>query len=137
MSAMLRTVIAHSMALVLIQRLARRLCPSCTVTGEVPELLYDSLIARKLYDPKHPVPLPRAVGCEACDDAGLLGRVSVIESMRLTDQIRSMRMANRPLGEVIALARETGALVQFPQYASFMMEQKIISPAEAFLSVAS
>jgi type IV pilus assembly protein PilB len=132
-----RTVIAHSMALVLIQRLARRLCPRCTIAGEVPELLYDSLIARKLYDPKHPVPLPRAVGCDACDDTGLLGRVAVIESMRLTDEIRSMLMANRPLGEAIALAQETGALIQFPQYASFMMEQQIISPAEALLSVAS
>ncbi|MDH3200649.1 MAG: ATPase, T2SS/T4P/T4SS family [Myxococcales bacterium] len=132
-----RTVIAHSMALVLIQRLARRLCPRCTVTGDVPELLRDSLIARKLYDPASPVPLPRAPGCDACDQTGLLGRVAVIESMRLTDEIRSMLMANRPLGDAIALAEQTGALVQFPRYASFMMGQRLIGPAEALLSVAS
>ncbi len=132
-----RTVIAHSMALVLIQRLARRLCPRCTVTGDVPELLRDSLIARKLYDPKNPVLLPRAPGCDACDQTGLAGRVAVIESMRVTDEIRSMLMANRPLGDAIALAEQTGALVQFPRYASFMMEQRLIGPAEALLSVAS
>ncbi|MDH3728210.1 MAG: GspE/PulE family protein, partial [Myxococcales bacterium] len=132
-----RTVIAQSMALVLIQRLARRLCPQCTVTAEVPELLRESLITRKLYDPKNPVPLPRAPGCDACDQTGLAGRVAVIESMRLTDEIRSMLMANRPLSDAIALAEQTGALVHFPRYASFMMEQRLIGPAEALLSVAS
>jgi hypothetical protein len=48
-----------------------------------------------------------------------------------------MLMANRPLGETMALAEETGALVQFPSYASFMMEQQFIGPAEALLTVAS
>ncbi|MDH4281677.1 MAG: hypothetical protein OEV36_03405 [Myxococcales bacterium] len=66
-----------------------------------------------------------------------MGRVAVIESMRLTDQIRSMLMANRPLGETIALADQTGALIEFPRYASFMMEQRLIGPAEALLSVVS
>ncbi len=132
-----RTVIAESMALVLVQRLARRLCPHCTVTGAVPELLRDALVARKLYDPEHPIALPRAVGCEQCDQTGFLGRVAVVESLRLTDEIRSMLMANRPLGDAIALAAQTGALIQFPHYASFMMEQQLIGPAQALLSVAS
>jgi len=132
-----RTAIAHSMALVLFQRLARRLCPQCTVTVEVPELLRDSLIAHTLYDLEHPVPLPTAAGCDACDHSGLLGRVAVIESMRLTDQILSMPMANRPLGESIAVADQTGALIAFPRHASFMMEERLIGPAEALLSVAS
>ncbi len=132
-----RTVIAQSLALVLIQRLARRLCPRCTVTGDVPALLRDSLIARKIYDPSNPVPLPRAPGCDACDQTGLAGRVAVIESMRVNDEIRSMLMANRPLGDTIALAEQTGALVRFPRYASFMMEQRLIGPAEALLSVAT
>ncbi len=132
-----RTVIAQSLALVLIQRLARRLCPRCTVTGDVPELLRDSLIARELYDPKNPVPFPRAPGCDACDQTGLAGRVAVIESMRVNDEIRSMLMANRLLGDTIALAEQTGALVRFPRYASFMMEQRLIGPAEALLSVAT
>jgi type IV pilus assembly protein PilB len=132
-----RTVIAQSTALVLIQRLARRLCPRCTTTGAVPELLRDSLVARRLYDPDRPIDLPRATGCDACDQTGLLGRVAVVESLRLTDEIRSMLMANRPLGETMALAEETGALVQFPSYASFMMEQQLIGPAEALLTVAS
>lgn len=132
-----RTVISQSISLVLIQRLARRLCPACTVVEPVPELLRDALASRKLYDPSHPTPLPRAPGCDACGQTGFLGRVAVVESLRLTDEIRSMLMANRPLGETMALAEESGALVRFPRYAAFMMEQSLIGPAEALLSVAT
>jgi hypothetical protein len=62
--------------------------------------------------------------------------VAVLESLRVTDEIRSMLMANRPLSDVIELAAQTGALVPFPHYVSFMMEQRFIGPAEALLSVA-
>ena len=63
--------------------------------------------------------------------------MAVVESLRLTDEIRSMLMANRPLGDAITLAARTGALVPFPHYASFMMEQQLIGPAQALLAVAS
>ena len=132
-----RTVIAESMALILIQRLARRLCPQCTVIEEVPELLREALVARGLYDPEHPAALPRATGCDACDQTGFLGRVAVIESLGLTDPIRSMLMANRPLGDVIELSVQSGALLPFSSYASFMMEQRLIGPSQALLAVAS
>ncbi|MGB5812939.1 MAG: ATPase, T2SS/T4P/T4SS family [Polyangiales bacterium] len=132
-----RTVIAESIALVLIQRLARRLCPQCTSTGPVPELLRDSLVARKLFDPADPAPLPRAPGCEACNHTGLLGRVAVVESLRMSNEIRPMLMADRPLDEIMARAEASGDFVQFPRYARFMMEQHLIGPAEALLSVAS
>jgi len=132
-----RTVIAESMALVLIQRLARRLCPQCTVVEEVPELLREALVARGLYDPEHPTAFPRATGCDSCDQTGFLGRVAVVESLRLTDPIRSMLMANRPLGDAIELAVESGAIIRFPSYASFMMERRLIGPSQALLAVAS
>ncbi len=132
-----RTVIAESMALVLIQRLARRLCPHCTVMEAVPELLREALIARQLFDPEHPAALPRATGCDECEQTGFLGRVAVVESLRFTDPIRTMLMANRPLSDAMDLATQSGALVQFPRYASFMMEQRLIGPAQALLSVAS
>lgn len=132
-----RTVIAESMALVLTQRLARRLCPHCTVMEPVPELLRDALIARELFDPEHPGALPRATGCDACDQTGFLGRVAVVESLRLTDPFRSMLMANRPLGDAMELATQSHAFVPFSHYASFMMEERLIGPSQALLSVAS
>ena len=132
-----RPIIAQSVALVLVQRLARRLCPHCTVDAPVPELVRESLIARELYDPRSSVPLPRATGCDACDQTGFLGRVAVVESLQLTDPIRAMLMANRTLDEVMKLAQETDAWTRFPRYAAFMMEQRLVGPAEALLAVAS
>ena len=81
--------------------------------------------------------LPRATGCEACDQTGFLGRVAVVESLQLTDPIRAMLMANRSLDDVMKLARETGTWIRFPQYAAFMMKERLIGPAEALLAVAS
>ena len=126
-----------TVALVLVQRLARRLCPHCTVDAAAPELMQESLIARELYDPRSSGSLPRATGCEACDQTGFLGRVAVVESLQLTDQIRAMLMANRTLDEVMRLAQETGAWIRFPHYASFMMQRRLIGPAEALLAVAT
>jgi type IV pilus assembly protein PilB len=132
-----RAIIAQSVALVLVQRLARRLCPNCVVRAPVPELLRESLAARGLYDPDTSVELPRASGCEACDETGWRGRVAVVESLQLTDAIRSMLMANRPLDEIMTFAEKSGSWIPFSRYASFLMEQNLISPAEALLAVAS
>jgi type IV pilus assembly protein PilB len=132
-----RALIAQSVALVLVQRLARRLCPRCTVNAPVSELMRESLVARGLVDPQASTLLPRASGCEACDQTGFLGRIAVVESLRLSEGLRSMLMADRPLDEVLAQAKETGFLIEFPRYAGFMMEQQLIGPAEALLAVAS
>jgi type II secretory ATPase GspE/PulE/Tfp pilus assembly ATPase PilB-like protein len=130
-------IIAQSIALVLVQRLVRRLCPRCTVLAPVPQLMRESLVARGLYPSGASTPLPRAAGCEACDDTGFLGRVAVVESLQLTDPLRSMLMANRPLDELMTFAEERDAWVQFPRYASFLMEQQLIGPAESLLAVAT
>jgi type IV pilus assembly protein PilB len=131
-----RTVVAQSIILVLIQRLARRLCPHCTTMSAVPALLQESLAARGLYDPAQPTELPRASGCEACEQTGFFGRVAVVESVRLTESLRAILMAGRALDEVLHAAKESDALIEFPSYASFMMDQQLIGPAEALLSVA-
>jgi type IV pilus assembly protein PilB len=60
-----------------------------------------------------------------------------LESLQLTDPLRSMLMANRPLDELMTFAEERDALVQFPRYASFLMEQQLIGPAESLLAVAT
>ena len=130
-------IIAQSLALVLVQRLVRRLCPRCTVLAPIPELMRESLVARGLYEAEASTPLPRAAGCEACDQTGFLGRVAVVESLQLTEALRSVLMAKRPLDELIALAEKRDTLVRFPRYASFLMEQQLIGPAEALLSVAT
>jgi type IV pilus assembly protein PilB len=131
-----RTMIAQSLALIVVQRLARRLCPRCLTTEPPPPVLLASLAERGLVDRAAAVPLPRATGCAECSHSGFAGRVAVIESLRLGEDLRTALMADKPLHEIEEMALEAGLLIPFRRYASFLMTRKLIGPAEALLTVA-
>ena len=130
-----RPLLAQSVALVVVQRLARRLCPLCVQTELPPAIMLESLAQRGLADRAAPVPLPRAVGCNDCSGTGYMGRVAVIEALELRDTTRTMLMAGVPLGEVEQQAVDAGALIPFRHYATLMMTRNLISPSEALLVV--
>ena len=130
-----RPLIAQSVALVLVQRLARRLCQKCVKTEVPPPVMLESLAAVGLADRAAPVPLPRPVGCADCGGTGYSGRVAVIEALELRDASRNLLMANVPLGEIEQQASDAGALVPFRRYAALLMSRGLISPSEALLVV--
>ena len=130
-----RSEVAQSLALVLVQRLARRLCPQCTKTGPAPAILIETLEARRLYDRNNPTPLPRGAGCAACDNTGLAGRIAVVESLVIDEELRAMLMAERPLSEITTAAAKRGSLIRFYQYARHLMQHGLVGPAEALLAV--
>ena len=131
-----RPLIGQSLALVLVQRLARRLCPRCT-TAEVPPLpVLEGLAAHGLADSRAPAPLPRAVGCPECDQTGYAGRIAVVERLLLDDGLRGQIVAGVPLSEIERAATEAGALVPFRASALQLMAKQLISPAEALLTLA-
>jgi len=130
-----RSLVAQSLVLVIVQRLARRLCPSCVKVDPPAPVLYETLVARGLVEASAPVPLPRPVGCDACRGTGHLGRVAVVEALQLGDELRAGLMAGAPLGEIERLARETNVLWSFQRSASYLMARKIIAPSEALLVV--
>ena len=132
-----RSELAQSLALILVQRLARRLCPQCTTTEDVPPILIETLEARRLYDRAKPTPLPRAPGCQACNHTGLAGRIAVVESLVVDDEMRAMLMAEKPLSEIITTATARGSVLRFYQYARHLMQFGLIGPAEALLAVAN
>ena len=130
-----RPLIAQSLALVLVQRLARRLCPRCVKTEVPPPLLLDSLAARGLADKAAPVPMPRAVGCGECNGTGWSGRVAVLEAFELKDNARNMLMAGSSLGDIEKQAVDAGVLLPFRRYAGVLMARNLIAPSEALLVV--
>jgi type IV pilus assembly protein PilB len=131
-----RTLIAQSLALVLVQRLVRRLCPQCVRAEAPPQAIVESLVARKLLERGASVALPRAVGCDACSGTGHLGRVLVVEALQINDATRDALMAGEALGEIERSARSAGNFVPFASYASLLMARKMISASEALLAVA-
>jgi type II secretory ATPase GspE/PulE/Tfp pilus assembly ATPase PilB-like protein len=133
-----RMHVSQALALVLVQRLARRLCPHCVRSEPATPLLLASLASHGLVDGnKTELSLPRPVGCEACGQSGFAGRVAVIESLQVTDEIRAPLMAGLPLADVRRQASEARLLISFRQYAAFLLAKSIIGPSDAMLTLAT
>ncbi len=131
-----RTHIAQALTVIVVQRLVRRLCPSCTKLEAPPPLVFESLVARRLVPRSAPVPLPRATGCDACRGTGYAGRIVVAECLQLTDELRTALMSGVPTPELSRLATDSKTLLSFSQCASFLMSRRAIDPTEALLTLA-
>jgi type IV pilus assembly protein PilB len=130
-----RALIAQSIALVLVQRLVRKLCSACRKLDPPTPALLESLVARKIVD-KGTQTLPRAVGCDACAGTGYVGRAAVVESLQINDLVREAIAGGRSLADVQNLARETRALVPFVEYARTLLQKQVISASEVLMSLA-
>jgi type IV pilus assembly protein PilB len=131
-----RTHIAQALAMVVVQRLARKLCSQCAKVEPPTPVLVETLAARGLIDPSAPTPLPRAVGCDACGNTGFSGRVAVIEALHMTDDVRSALMAGHSFPDIQRAAAQAQLLVPFSRYAAFLMAQRLLAPSDALLTLA-
>jgi len=130
-----RALIGQSVALILVQRLARKLCTRCTVLEEPPPIVVDNLAAHGLVDRTKPAPMPRGAGCADCNQTGYNGRVAVLEMLKLDDTLRTQIMAGVSLAELEKHGLEHGQLVPFRRSAIFLMGKQMISPSEALLTL--
>ena len=98
--------IATSVSLIIAQRLARKLCPSCRIPHEVPrEVLIDEGFTEQqietgftLYGPK---------GCDKCK-GGYKGRTGIYEVVRITNEMASMIMEEASSIELARQAQKEG-----------------------------
>ncbi|MCC6141266.1 MAG: type II/IV secretion system protein [Nitrospira sp.] len=83
---------------VLAQRLVRILCPSCRVQVAADQsLLEDSGLD---YEQYKDTPFYQGKGCSNCMGTGYRGRKCITEFLDLTDEIKEMILAERPLSEI-------------------------------------
>ncbi len=83
---------------VLAQRLVRILCPSCRVPVVAEQsLLEDSGLD---YEQYKDTPFYQGKGCPNCMGTGYRGRKCITEFLDLTDEIKEMILAERPLSEI-------------------------------------
>ena len=130
-----RALIAQAIHLILVQRLVRKLCSSCRKLDPPAPALFESLVARKIVDRGEQV-LPRAVGCDACNGTGYVGRAVVVETLQVNDSVREAIAAGKPLSEVQEAAETGRALMPFVDYARTLLKKQIISASEVLLSIA-
>lgn len=100
--------VATSVSLIIAQRLARRLCPTCKkIATDIPaDILsqegFDEIgIARAEFQLFHPV------GCEKCN-GGYKGRVGVYEVVRITPLIANLIMEGGNSLQIARAAKEAG-----------------------------
>jgi len=100
--------VATTVSLIIAQRLARRLCPSCKVPAtDIPDDIlseegFDGIgIERSEFDIFHPG------GCDKCSN-GYKGRVGVYEVVRITPTISSLIMEGGNAIDIAKMAKEEG-----------------------------
>ncbi len=83
---------------VLAQRLVRMLCQSCRVAIKVDQALIEE--SGLDYEQYKDVPFYEGKGCHDCHGTGYRGRKCITEFLDLTDEIKEMILAERPLSEI-------------------------------------
>ena len=83
---------------VLAQRLVRILCPSCRTPIKVEQALIEE--SGLDYEQYKDIPFYEGKGCPQCHGAGYRGRKCITEFLDLTDEIKEMILAERPLSEI-------------------------------------
>ncbi len=111
-------MLAPALNLIVAQRLVRKICPNCGTKrdanyGEQAEIK-DILKKISDLDPKFALPfdgkIPEAVGCDQCNGSGYIGRIAIIETFEITDDIRKMIVDGKIGVDLYAKARENGFL---------------------------
>jgi len=89
---------------VLAQRLVRRVCRACAVSGAVTDAELLQAAARRNTEPVRLV----AKGCEHCRGTGYSGRMAVGELLTLTPALKSLMATRAPLAEIQSEAMRCG-----------------------------
>jgi type IV pilus assembly protein PilB len=135
-----RPLIGQSLALVVVQRLVRRLCARCVSSEAPPPIVIANLAAHGLIGPDHgpgrEAALPRPVGCAECSQTGYAGRVAIVEMLALDDSLRALIMTGAPYTQIERAAIDAKLLYPFRRSAQALMAKQMISPAEALLTLA-
>jgi general secretion pathway protein E len=85
----------------------RTLCPSCSEPYEPFSEIVEKF-ALGLLAGGRPIVLRRAKGCDACGGTGYRGRSSILEVLRMTDEIRQAVLKSADASRLHALAVESG-----------------------------
>ena len=132
-----RLLLAQALNVLVVQRLARRLCSACVREEEVSPALLDNLIAREVLARGSAPRLPRPVGCNACDHTGYRGRIAVTEILSLQEHIRGLLASDMQIADILVKAAETEQFLPFARCVRLLIARKLLAPADALLVMAT
>jgi general secretion pathway protein E/type IV pilus assembly protein PilB len=97
-------ILAGNIIGIIAQRLVRKLCHTCRQSHD-PEARERRLLGLK---PTEKTMLFRAVGCEQCDYQGYLGRMGILEMLRIDGGIDELIARRATTNEILTAARTRG-----------------------------
>ncbi len=101
-------LVSSSVAAMIAQRLVRRVCPSCAVETQPPEIIIpETGETRRLRKAL------KAQGCDRCSENGYKGRVGLYELVVLNDVMRRLIVKGGTAPDLVAQARKTGFTTMF------------------------
>jgi type IV pilus assembly protein PilB len=99
-------LISSSTLLVAAQRLVRRICKKCKKELEVPD---EALVkAQMKREPGEKIVLYHGTGCPDCKNSGYSGRMALIETIAIDDDIRNLIMKRATARQIKLAAMEKG-----------------------------
>lgn len=127
--------IASSMVGVISQRLVRRLCPACAVSGPVTPHIHEQLAINEILPREFNGEIKRAAGCDFCGGTGYRGRVGVYEILIADDDLRQ-QITNNATHYQLRQTALKGAYVPMTRYANYLLVNGITSAEEALSIIA-
>jgi type IV pilus assembly protein PilB len=124
-------LIASSMLGVIGQRLVRRSCPECKVPYEpTPDEV--AVWAKSGMEPKDS--FLHGEGCVFCSQTGYQGRIGVYEVLKVTDEMKSLIVANASHDDLKELAIEQG-MITLQDQALRLVERDVTTVAEILRTI--
>lgn len=111
-------LLASTVNTVVGQRLVRKICTSC-IYSYAPDAALTKLIKEqvKLLGDTHiketPKTLYKGKGCPVCGGSGYQGQIGLFEVFRVSDTVRGLVLAERPIGEIRKQAIAEGMRTMF------------------------
>ncbi len=108
-------LLASTLEVIVAQRLARRICPSCrfsfTIEAREARTLFKA--AEHYFEGNEPVHLYRGKGCDACGNTGYRGRVGIYELLEVNKAIEELITKRAGSTDILLKARDNGMLFLF------------------------
>ncbi|HPC34331.1 MAG TPA: GspE/PulE family protein [Candidatus Absconditabacterales bacterium] len=111
-------MLAPSLNLIVAQRLVRGLCPHCSTKrdanfaekSEIEDAIKKINDANPKMNLKFDGKVPQAIGCDQCNGSGYKGRMAVLETFEITEDIKNLIIEGKVGIELYSKARENGYL---------------------------
>ncbi len=118
-------LISSSLAVVIGQRLVRKICPNCQEEVEADDYI-KSTYAKAGYNITKYL---KGKGCPNCFNTGYRGRIGIFEMLEITDTLRSLINKRASSYDIKEAARKEGFMTMF-EYGASLVAKGITTPSE-------